>query len=93
MMETKDLVNLKDSDGWEKIIEILDRKMAALDFDLDRFAILTDKDVYSTLQSRKDISYFISLIEGGEQAMSDLNDKLNEALQSLADLKDRLGMK
>jgi len=91
--ETKELVNLRDSDGWAKIVSILERKMAALEFDLERFSVLPDKDIYATLQSRKDISFFISLIEGGEQALSDLQDKLDDAITNLHDLKQRLGIK
>ena len=91
--ETSDLVNLKSSDGWEKILVILNRKLAALDFDLDQFSSLPDKDIYATLQARKDINYFISLIEGGEQAMVELNEKLDEAVQNLVSLKKRLGIK
>ena len=89
--ETRDLAKLKDSEDWHKILLILERKMAAVDFDLDQYEVLEDKIIYGCLQMRKDLKYFISLIDGGEMALDDLNLKLENAKDQLIEYKKRIG--
>lgn len=89
--EVEDISDLTDSDAWLKIKGILERKIKSIDFDLENFSVLSDKDIYCSLQVRKDINYFISLIDGGEKALEALNNKLKQAHDRYNELKEKLG--
>jgi hypothetical protein len=89
--EVKKVVKLKDSEDWEIIREIIVRKSSGIDFDLDNFQSLSDKDMYCSLQTRKDLKFFLSLIEGGERALEDLNLKIEKAKDDLIEYTKRFG--
>ena len=96
--ETRELAGAKDRPEWEKMKKLLERKLSVLEYDLDNFDrrtedgsafVIEEKVLYSCLQARRDIKFFIQLVEGGEKTIEVLNNKLAQAKEKLKEYEQR----
>jgi len=90
--EIKSIIAIKDSREWVTIRNIIKRKQVSVDSELDSFHKLSDKELHATLQARIDLKNFVSLVDGGEFALTRLLDKLDKAEGKLSELNKRLGI-
>lgn len=91
IQETEKLANFKNSDAWDVLKKVVERKLAGIESDFDSFERMNSDEKTIKLSERRVYKLLLSFIDYSDMALEAVHEKLAQAEQDLNELKTRVG--
>lgn len=73
----REIMMLKELPGWGRVRTILEANLGALENELDKFEKINEHGIRFILKEKKDLLYFIDLVDGAEARAMGLRQEIS----------------